>query len=374
MLASVARRRKKLPARAEVPETGTASAELVRSRVAFALRGLAGLRGLESVLVAIAGFTAGLAAVVQSGGTLEAGAAWIVASICAGLSGGSWGFAHLQTPPEVARAIDLGLEEEGALFTAWELEGRAEPSELGRLLGRDVAGRRTARAMLHAILPATAPVLALPFLAAMALFLALEGTRGDSTEVDLSLLSAKLSDDLSGLRGADAGAAPSGAEDLSQAELAALAQLARDASRTQDAIRRGEVDAREELEALQERLGELESSVPAGSELREELDQAAATIDSALMALDPPPAASEGAGAGAETAAEGSTPGTEVAPEGQDGTIARFKTEPDPGQGVESHEVDAPASGVLSGPSWPAAFDGIVSRWIEARREPAEGR
>ncbi len=361
----------------------------MRSRVAFARRGLAGVRLIESVLLGLTGFAVALAAVVQSGGSLETSAAWLVAALCGALSGLTWTCAHRRSPREVARAIDSRLGEGGALFTAWELEARPALGELGALLGREVAGRRTARAMLQAIMPATASVLALPFLAAVLLFLALEGARSDSAQQDLALLSSKLSEQLSGLSGiasesiasesiasentaseniASESIAQSHAKDLSQSELAALSQLARDASRSEDAIRRGEVDASEELGRLQERLEQLEASTPRTAGLREAFDRAAATLDSALMALDQDRAAASDLEGGADGTSQGSTPGREVAPGSDDGTMARFQSSAEPDQGTPSELPRTNPAGVLGGPSWPAAFDGIVARWVEAQR------
>ncbi len=338
---------------------------LVSSRVAFAARGLAGIRLLECALVALAASLLALAAVLRSGGSLEGAAGWQVASLCALLAGLSWGLEHRRRPAEVAQLVDGRLEEEGALFTAWELEQAGAGGQLGALLGRQVAARRSGREMLQAILPPTAGVLALPFLAAAALFLALEEVRFEPREADVLALSGRLGDELSGLRDAEVGEGPQGSEELSRSERTELSQVAREAARLQDEVRRGELeDPEAELHQLQERLSELGERAPAGSELSEPLQRAAATLDTALMALE----SSDGGAGATEAASAGATPRSEVAPGAGDGTMVGFQTPPDSPEDAATASSGASRTGVLSGPAWSEAYDEIVARWVEARR------
>lgn len=353
------------------------SRELVRSRVAFATRGLAGVRIFEALLVALAAYGVALTATLVSGGSLSGPAAWELAGVCALLAGATWAIEHKRAPAAVARALDDRLEEDGALFTAWELEADAQASPLGTLLARSVAARHTPRSLLRAILPATAPVLALPFLAATGLFLALEDARFEPREEDVTALTSRLEAELSDLQAADRGAVPEGAEDLSREELNELAQLARDAARIEGGLRREGLEAADELDELQQRLVEAEARAPVGSKLREQLQRASTTLDSALMALSPegpeqPRGAEETSGEAPPEASSaapgGATPGSEVAHGGADGTMGGFQTPSIPAEEVVASGHDAPQAGVLSGPAWPAAYDGIVARWVEARR------
>ena len=338
---------------------------LVSSRVAFAARGLAGIRLLECALLALAASLLSLAAALVSGGSLDGAGAWQAAVVCAVLSGLSWGLEHRRRPRDVAHLVDGKLEEEGALFTAWELEQTGQGGQLGALLGRQVAARRSGREMLQAILPPTAGVLALPFLAAAALFLALEEVRFEPREADVLALSGRLGAELSGLEGAELGEGPEGAEELSRDERAELSQLAREAARLQDQVRRGELEEpQDELGALQERLGELGQRAPAGSELSEQLQRAAETLDAALMALEPSGAAPE-ATAGESGVA---SPRSEVARGAGDGTMVGFQSPPDSPEVGAAPSGGASRTGVLSGPTWSEAYDDIVARWVEARR------
>jgi hypothetical protein len=283
----------------------------------------------------------------------------------------TWGLEHRRRLAAVAQLVDAGLGEEGALFTAWELEQAGAGGQLGALLGRQVATRRSGREMLQAILPPTVGVLALPFLAAAALFLALEDARFEPREADVLALSGRLGEELSGLSGAEVGEGPQGSEELSRSERTELSQLAREAARLQDEVRRGDVeDPQGELSELQERLSELGERAPAGSELSEQLQRAAATLDTALMALEP-------AGGSAEALATESgaaTPRSEVAPGAGDGTMVGFQSPPDSPEGAAPSSGEVPRTGVLSGPTWSEAYDDIVARWVEARRTQAAPR
>ena len=332
----------------------------------FVHRGLTSVRLVESSALALTALASALAAAVASGAELSHGGAWWAAGLCALLAGLAWILQHRRTAHQVAHDVDRRMGFDGALLTAWEVEGGGQASEIGRLLARSVAGRADARRMLRVVLPGSAPVFALPFIGAVLLFLAQEQVRSRPRLDDLELLASRLGSELGELAHADSGAPPSGAEELTPEELAELAGLARAAGRL------GRVDARdqdelgEELAELQRRMSELEDRLPVESEIRRQLERIEDTLDSARMALEPPrlPAGAGGSGAaGGESgdAAAGEHPGTALVPEAPDGTMTGYALPARIG-------VDSPESGVLAGRGWPEAYDGIVARWIEARR------
>lgn len=348
--------------------------QLVRSRVRFASRGLASVRGVESVAVALAAGTGALAAAVCSGARLSDGGPWWAAGVAALLAGATWAIeAHLGGGALAAR-IDRELELNGALLTAWEVEGEARFAEgragrLGELLARTVAERVPAKRMLRAVLPVSAPLFALPFAGAILLFLALESARHRPIEQDLGLLSRSVGDQLAGLAGAASGDTPEGAEGLTPRELRELAGVAREA----EGLAREDLESGDALEELRERLGLLEERLPAESELRERLEEAAETLDSALLALERsrpdgedeegPGSSDSGEPAGGRDDGSGGRPGSGLASAAPDDTMG------DSGSRT-SARVGTGERGVLSGPAWSEAYESIVNRWVASLREP----
>jgi hypothetical protein len=341
---------------------GDRTPQLVRSRVRFVRRGLASVRLVEGVALSLAALTTALAAAVTSGTDLGASGAWWAAGLCALLVGATWGVEHHLSDTEVASRVDRGLGLHGALFTAWEAEGGREVTAIGRLLCRSVVERTSVRRMLKAVLPVSAPLLALPFAGATLLFLALDEVRSRPAGADLGALSARLGDQLSDLAQANSGAPPPGSEGLTSRELSEVARVAREAQAL--AARGG--DDREELAELAERITALEESLPMNSEIRKRLERAEETLDSALMALEEPPSSSRGE-AGSESD-EGAGPGR--GSDGPGSTLASGDTsvrmkDPIPSDFAEGRPSER---GVLSGPGWSEAHDRIVARWIAASR------
>ena len=341
--------------------------QLVRSRVRYARRGLASVRLLESVAVALAAATGAAAAAVFSGASLSQGGPWWAAALCALLTGATWGIELHLGGRALAARIDRALGQGGALLTAWEVEGGARVGRIGGLLARSVAEKVPARRMLRAVLPVSAPLFALPFAGATLLFLALEDVRSRPIDDDLQLLSARVGDQLADFSQANRGAPPEGAEDLSQQELSELAGLARAAG----GLAAREPEGGEELEELRERIEALEERLPPESEIRSRLEKAEDTLDSALMALErarpeEDREGEEGSGAARETGGEvdafGSRPGSGLASDVVDVTMVNLESH-------TSAEARTSERGVLSGPAWSEAYDAIVARWIASRRE-----
>ena len=338
--------------------------EVIVSRVAIAARSLA---AVESGAVGIACLCLALAAGVLAGADLAAVGTWQAAGLCALLAGGTWQQEHRRATASVARDIDEGLGEGGALFTAWELEGRGAEDSLCSLLGREVAARRSARGMLAAILPASLPIMALPFLAAGLLFLALEEVRGEpGGPADWQRLTLRLEEDLEGFLGAEPGATLEGSEAFLEEQLAELADLARTAAQLATEPQ-GEGQGIEELRDLQQRLSALEALAPGDSALLDQLQEAARTLDSALMALESEALVHAGPEPkGGAMGSPGASQGREVPAAGAGGTMGG--SQPPPRTGSLSPGADGRSAGVLSGPAWPAAYDGIVARWVETPR------
>lgn len=346
-----------------------AAPELVRSRVRFVHRGLASVRLVESAAFALAALTSGLAAAVVSGAELSEAGAWWAAGLCGLLAGLAWAIQHRQSAHQVARQVDRTMGFGGALFTAFEVEGREETSELGRLLARSVAGRADARRMLRLVLPGSAPLFALPFAGAVLLFLAQEEARLGPRLGDLGLLTSRVESALGEFAHADAGGTPPPGEgDLAPEELAELASLARAAgSLGRPAPEEGAEEALDkQLAELQRRMTELEERLPAANEVRRQLERVADTLDSARMALEGPAPAPGGEGSGGAAGASGGAgageqPGTALVPGVKDGTMSGYPL-------PEEIENDPRESGVIAGRGWSEAYDGIVSRWVAAHR------
>jgi len=346
--------------------------ELVRSRVAYARRGLVSVRSLESLFVALALGATTLAAAVESGGALSSRGVWYVAAVNAALGGILWGREHWRSTREVARAIDGNLELHGELFTAWEVEGRERPTDIDRMLGRRVAGRLDARKMLRAALPSSAPLLALPFAAAALLFWSLESAREDRRAPDLESLVDSVERDLEALASAgfstESGSeAPEGSQ-LTHEERRRLADLARAAGALGKRAADGEVTPAE-VDQLRKDLADFGSKLPVGSASRRDFERAQETLESAALAHgDDGPGAAPGNSADAAGATgSAGTPGRGLAPGNEDGRMVGLESPPTQSEGPSE-------LGVLGAQTWPEGYEGIVRSWVEATSEAREPR
>lgn len=341
--------------------------ELVRSRVAFARRGLMSVRVLQAGMLATTAATFALAACVFGGAALGAPGPWIVAVANGALVFFTWTLACRRDEAQVARSIDEALGKDGALFTAWEVEGRGEASALARRLGEEVAAAARPRGMLRAILPPTTPLLALPFVGCALLFAALEGAREERSQVDLAELVRQVEAGLGSLSEQEAGME---GEALSAEERRELGQLLRQA-----ATRGRELDREaspEELAELDDELESLQGQLPdgeVGEAMREELDRARAALDAARMSLESEPSEPEDRPAEGTASVEEGNSGDGSAKGGtrslaQGGAIGRIPRSDSPG-GATASRAEA---GVLGLPTWPEAYDGLVRRWVEFER------
>ena len=346
-------------------KTAEAGAPLA-ARVHFARRGLAAARAGECILLGASALCLTLAATAASGATLAAGDAWLVAGLCAALASRAWWIEHRRAPAQVARAIDRARHLDGALLTAWEVEARGDA--VGLALALRVTRRIGAREALRAVLPFTAPLLALPFAAAALLALALDVGRGAESDVRLAPITGRLQSQLTGAGAVEAGDAAG----ISTAERHLLADLARRAQALERAREAGDLSPEETLEELRSlgvAVDRARRDMPARSALRRKLEEARSTLDTALAALGQGRGeTADAAGGSGEAGASGGV-GT--------GALAQGMMEgPDrPVGGVTSPSgagVAGPGAGITGGRWWSSEYGAIVERWVESRRRSDE--
>ena len=345
--------------------------ELVRSRVAHARRGLASVRILQSLCCALAVGIRTRAVGVRSGLAVAAAGLQIVALGNAALIGLGCALSFRRSPQQVARDIDLALDLRGALLTAWEVEGREQPTEIARRLGRDIASRVPARDMLRAVLPNAFAFLALPFLACALLFGVLEQARYGGTARDLAELTRQVEHGLASIseqNDAAPGDTPGSLNSLAPEVRKRLRALMADAAKLAERVRAGEAQP-DDLKAMGDRLADFDTEFGGSDAQRRELDRAMSSIDSARMALEGRERVASGVESGEESQ-EGGNPGSDgrsLAPGGVDGRMSRPETPPI----GRKREAEA---GVLGLPSWPRAHESIVRRWVESARKSRSQR
>lgn len=336
---------------------------LVRSRVAVVRRGLLSVRWFQGVCLGVAAFLLALAIGVQEQrGELGLGLCF-VAGVNGLLVSLWWGLLHRRSTAQVARDVDRAMNLNGSLFTAWEAEGQSNPTSIARRLGQKVAGRVTPRKMMRAILPASLPMLAIPFAALGVLLVAREESRIDPIQADLDGLVEEMQRGIGAVTADGEGAPADSAETLTALERQELQQLMRATRELGEELKEGTATD-EEAREIAERLAELGDSLAqrGSEELREGLDRTQAALDAARMSMEGGGArGQEAPESGDSSAATASSPGSGLASSGRDGRMGGPNSLPT--------RATAPGQpGVLGSPSWPRAYDGIVRRWLEATR------
>lgn len=348
--------------------------ELVRSRVTFARRALHAVELCRAGLLASGVLAVALSLGVLGGASAGDAGLWCVALVDALLVFLTFALGSRRSEAEVARQVDRRLELGGALVTAFEAEGRPRASALAERLARQVAATTSARAMRAAIGPPTLPLLAVPFCGATLLFLVLEGARTEPSRVDLASVVERLEQGIGDLREAEAGLDQ---EAMGAEERHRLGELLRRAASQGREL--GDAPPLEALEALDEDLVELGARLPDGEEgrrMQDQLDRARAALDAARMAMGSEPPQ--------EGPSEPVPPGQEVGEGPQEAGS--------PGQG-RSGLAAGDENGMMFGPeaaadtpprirdsavlglrAWPEAYEGLVRRWVEARRSSDPGR
>jgi len=362
----------------------------VRSIVRATWRAVSLARLAESVLLGAAALLIGLAAAVLSGERGEPVRdwtdAWAAALLCALACGLSWWIEHRPRSADVAARIDKKLQLAGALVTAFELEaGESDGSRVmtgtgvGRLLCERVARRVTRRDGLRVALPRSGPFLALPLIAAGLLAGALDLWREEPLPASHDPLLAGLA----GLAGeaAELGAGATkdlGAGDLTAEEVRAALDLAARAGRLKLAAGSAGEAEREELaleaERLRGDLQELLTRIPPDSATARAAERASSWAEVAGASSGEPDLGPPGVPDGGEPGESGGSGEREVAAGPVDGTMSGSPVEVGSPHGGSDGAI-APAAGaagqeggVVAGRWWPARYDGVVERWVEARR------
>lgn len=342
--------------------------EFVRSRVAYARRGLASARILQSFCCGVAAATLSLAAATHVGGELGERDVQVVALVNGLLAWIASALAYRRAPREVARQIDAALDLHGALFTAWEAEGVDRPSRLARLLGRDVASRVSAKDMVHAVLPNMVVSLALPFLASALLFSAMENARSAPDVRDLAALTRQVEQGLASLseEGTAGAAGAPGVLDLEEQK--ELRRLMGKAAELTERVREGQAGP-EELAALGDELAALRAELGGAENLRRGLEDTMNSVDAARMALEGRRSKTSDTEAGQGSGGEGmsGSGGRSLAPGREDGRMVRPELQTTaPGNPTGSEREQA---GVLGHQAWPEAHENIIRRWVESARQ-----
>ena len=272
---------------------------------------------------------------------------------------GLW-FEHSPRPDGVARRLDRRLGMDGMLFTAWEAEGRAEG--LGGLLSQRVASKVPGRRAFEAVLPASAPLLVLPFLGAGMLAFALDARVDDVDPSDrlieltraarAHIKDAEAVEDLSSLVMDDLGA-------LAEASEALLSELDTDSSNL----------APNSFESVLDEIDRLREEVPAGEEASRALDHAEELLEAARDAYGGG-FEQDGEGLGKDSSDMGQGEGGRAGPSGgtMSGLDPRAETPPSPPDG---NGWRGPDGALGPGTYWPEEHRGVVRRWIESARTRA---
>jgi len=341
--------------------------------VRAAHRGARIARWGEAALLAVGGLTLTLAAAELSGGGVALPASWVVASFAAALVAVSWLTTTHRTQRETASQLDRRLDFSGALLTAYEQQESERASELVALLAARVAARVTPGEALRVARPLTAFPIVAPFLGAALLALAVEATRPDSEPPPLAVMARGMSDKLALARGAGLDALDSGqqgelGEDPAEL-LASLTELLSEVAELEAEWSESAPDPKEATEAIEgveQKLSELQSSLPADSALELSLRELSMLVDAAgLRAHD----ADRGGGA-AESWRKADT-GSLASP-GPSGRIAEAGSTPG-GAGQSSADsagvpTDVHVRGALVSAGWRPEYDEIVALWVESRR------
>lgn len=352
----------------------TARADAVTARIDLARRALAAARAAETALVAASAAASTVAAAVTSGAhpaTIEVS---LVAALAAGCAAVAYWLDRRPRPERVASTIDHRLGLGGALTTAYEAERRRPDRPLVQALSAGVARRVAPREAVRVALPASLPLLALPFLAAGWLALALDTARRPPPS--LERLAERAAAALAGpLTAGQAGeAAP--LESLEPSERAQLEALVRRIGALASAAREGRPDAARLAGDLAAKLEELRESLPVTPQLARALEQAGADLAAAREVLgraeEPTAARGPGGGDRAHKVEGGGNAGSDGVPAGgRDGMMSGLEPGParPPRPSVRAAGDDA---ALVLGPAPPERYAKIVAAWLEQRRGAAD--
>jgi hypothetical protein len=318
---------------------------VVSRRVRAVFRAHVGLVVAESLLV---GASAGVATIASTLVSIPRasphdGQRVTIAILVAILGAIAWALERLEGPEAVARAIDRQRDLRGAVLTAFQSE-RAErsPSSVAQLLASRISREVSPRSFVRSSWRASAPLLALPWFAIALWSLAAE--RAGSPIA----------------RNAPASPAALAAPGIRE-RVAAIQDTADRIARTPGLA--------PDLEAVSRRISEEAARVartaaqlPA-ARTEGELRDLERRLDLVRDAI-PAEAVTSGDPRGRMT---GPDRGTEPAP-------GAPMAEPSPRATAQSPAIEPGERGVLASKWWPTRYDGVVDRWLEARRQLLENQ
>jgi hypothetical protein len=359
------------------PERSPASVSFVVHRTH---RALSMARLGESVLLGLAAAFVLLASALRVGVDRADAQGIYVAGFGGLLAASAWWLEHRTDARRIARGLDRRLRYQGGLVTAYGIErssGTGVPVRaMERLVCEAVLARlRPAEAMRAMFPPLLLPIVA-PVLAAGFLLMTLEEARpGATRSVDVSRLSSAMVEAVGAL-GADTlearqsgRLAPGDAEDLlglwnRLKDLDRRLELGREATSAELA------GAAEACRAIEKELSRLVRRTGGAPELRERLGIARNYLEALRSGLGEIPGGGALAGGPRDPNGLPSSTG-----EGSKGTISgsSLLTEDSANASTPFATASAVAGesggGVAgSGRFWPAAYDLLVARWVEARR------
>lgn len=330
---------------------------VVGQRVRSAHRALGVARGVECCLIGVGVALGTLAVMAWERNALQSIGAWSVAIGCGVLAAATWWFENRQKPAGVARRLDRKLGLDGMLFTAWEVEEEAQG--VGGLLSARVARKVSWRRALDAVLPASAPLVVLPFVGAglLAFVLDARGVEEDPTERLLELTRSARGH-ISDARGGEL--KPEVQERLEALGVASDA-LFEDSERPESAESAAAID-----EILKE-IERLREEMPAGEEAARALDQAEELFEAARLALGEEGSDTDAWGSGSGSEAEEETEGGREG--GRGGTMGGLDPGTEPiDEGAAHSAWEGPEGALGPGTHWPEEQRGVVRRWVEERR------
>jgi hypothetical protein len=350
----------------------------LRVRVGFAARAIeralesAGIGWLAAAMVASAALLTS-----PSAPTLQLCAASAIAAAAAGLA---WWIEHGPARRDYVRDLDMQQGLQGALSTAVDAAREIPSSPLADALARRVERKLTIAACVRAALPSTPAVLGAPLLGVAILLVALDRRAlPSSASSDRGAAVAVLDSAAQSARSAARSAPAPGS-----AALEAVARELERGARTLASVRSDTGAERAEIERLSAAIAR-ESRDGAGGEIAPDaLAAAHAAVESARRSLGLSSAAStldHGSSGGADGASAGledplgadSAARAEdrpVAPAARDGRMAAPQNATQP-PGPPAETLIDPTRDLEGGVSprwWNPAYDGVVARWVEARR------
>lgn len=352
-------------------------------------RGHTGMRAVNGVHGALIGLAAGLvclAAAVLSAGDLTRDG-WIASVVAGLLAGLSWCRAAGISEAQTAAEIDVNLNLDGALVTAYEAELRAQPRSresslsLADLLCRRVLAHVTPRRALAAVRPAMNLPIAAPLIAAGILFIAREETAPADAAPEIARMSRSIGAELGRAQGLlgdqnDAGDSAKLGAGVNPAGLSLRLGSLRDRSAEleRDLSHLSAAEAEAELRQIQDELQQISRELDPSGALGGSLATARAWVEAARsqsgVAQEDGVGTEAGRAQSPSSAAEsGSNGSAKLAPGAGSGkmsdpSVAGKTPVAQPGPIQLAQPEGAAAGGIW----WPEDRAGLVARWIEARR------